>query len=175
VARQLRDAQSHTIWEGTENVICLDILRALRSEQVLRAAFETLEARGCFGTSLLDPVRQSLTRSLGEVRDALRFLSRAGRDLAQLRARSFCNYLADVVQGALLLEEAQWELEQRGSARKALVAHLFAEAHLRMPAGRGITSTDRSTLDFFHPLTRYDAIEPALAEVALRGTTHDGA
>jgi len=26
VARQLRDAQSNTIWEGTENIICLDIL-----------------------------------------------------------------------------------------------------------------------------------------------------
>ena len=27
VARQLRDAQCHTIWEGTENIICLDVLR----------------------------------------------------------------------------------------------------------------------------------------------------
>jgi hypothetical protein len=106
---------------------------------------------------------------VNEVREALAFLSGAGRDLMQLRARSFSNFLADVVQGALLLTEAEWELRHRGSARKAIVAHLFAEAHLRQPAVRGITSALRIPLDFFFPLTRYESIEPAHAEAALRG------
>lgn len=169
VARQLRDAQSHTIWEGTENIICLDILRALRSEQVLGAAFESFAARTRSGAALLDPIRQTLARGLDDVRNALQFLSRADRTLAQLRARRFSTFLADVVQGILLLEEAQWELDHGGSARKALVAHLFTEAHLRTPAARGITSTDRSAIDFFHPLTRYETIEPASVEAVLRG------
>ncbi len=167
VARQLRDAQSHTIWEGTENIICLDILRALRGEQVLGAAFESLEAGVRSGAALLDPVRKTLARGLEDVRNALQFLSRADRNLAQLRARRFCTFLADVVQGILLLEEAQWELERHGGARKALVAHLFAETHLRIPVSRGITSTDRSAFDFFYPLTRYEAIEPASVEAVL--------
>ena len=168
IARQLRDAQCHTIWEGTENIICLDILRALRNEQVLEAAFAALQGRTRTRHALLDPVREDVARGMGEVRAALAFLSRADRDLAQLRARQFCNFLADVVQGALLLEEAEWELQQHDSARKAVVAHVFAEIHLRTPATRGITSTDRTALDLFHPLTRYDAVPPAQAEAVLR-------
>ncbi len=167
VARQLRDAQCHTIWEGTVNVICLDILRAFRDEQVLQAVFSALEARTHRTSAILDPVRESIARGLSEVREALAFLSRAERDLAQLRARSFANYLADVAQAALLLEEAEWELAHRGSARKALVAHLFAESHLRERPARGVVSTDRTALDFFEPLTRYGDIEPARVEAAL--------
>src|SRR5208337_3269725 len=119
-------------------------------------------------TGMLDPTREAVARGLHEVREGLASLSRADRDLAQLRARSFGNYLADVASAALLLEEAELELKQSGSARKALVAHLFTEAHLRSPAARGILSTDRIVLDFFEPLSRYGTIEPARAEQVLR-------
>ena len=30
MARQLRDAQCHTIWEGTENILCIDVRRAMQ-------------------------------------------------------------------------------------------------------------------------------------------------
>jgi len=167
-ARQLRDAQCHTIWEGTENIICLDILRALRDEQVLEAAFTALRARTDATIATLEPVSDSVAQGLDEVREGLIFLSRAERDLAQLRARGFCGYLADVVQAALLLEEAQWELRESGSARKAVVARLFVEKHLRAPRARGIVSTDRTPLDLFLPLTRYGSIEPAQADAIAR-------
>jgi alkylation response protein AidB-like acyl-CoA dehydrogenase len=167
VARQLRDAQCHTIWEGTENIICLDILRAFRDEQVLQAVFSALEARTRHTTAMLDPVREAIAQGLNEVRGALAHLSRADRDLAQLRARSFCNYLADIAEAALLLEEAEWELEHSASARKAIVAHLFVEDHLRTQRSRGILSADRTPLDFFEPLTRYGTIEPSRAQPAL--------
>ena len=41
MARQLRDAQCHTIWEGTENICCLDVRRAIQRD----AAHEVLFAR----------------------------------------------------------------------------------------------------------------------------------
>ena len=171
IARQFRDAQCHTIWEGTENIICLDILRAFRNEQVIGAFFTALDGCVRSTSTLLEPVRESVARGLNEVREALLFLSRADRELAQLRARRFGYYLADVVQGALLLEEAEWELAHRGSARKAVVAHLFADTRLRMSTVRGITSSDRSAFDLFYPLTRYEPISAAQAEAVLRRTS----
>jgi acyl-CoA dehydrogenase len=167
-ARQLRDAQCHTIWEGTENIICLDILRALRDEQVLEAVFAALQVRAGGGTAILGPVFESVADGVREVREGLAFLSRAQRDLAQLRARRFCNYLADVVQAALLLEEAEREMRESGNARKAVIARLFVDAHLRAPHSRGIMSNSRTALDLFIPLTRYGVIDPANAESALR-------
>jgi alkylation response protein AidB-like acyl-CoA dehydrogenase len=169
VARQLRDAQCHTIWEGTENIICLDVLRALRSEQVMEAAFAALERRMSSAPRMLEQAREPVARAFGEVRMALEFLSRAERDLAQLRARTFANYLADVAQAALLFEEAAWELEHSGSARKAVIASLFVRAHLTAPAARGMMSRDRTALDLFDAITGYAVIDPARAESALRG------
>jgi hypothetical protein len=168
VARQFRDAQCHTIWEGTENIICLDVLRALRSEQVMESAFGALERRISASPRMLETAREPVARALGEVRQALEFLSRAERDLTQLRARTFANYLADVAQAALLFEEAAWELENRGSARKAVVANLFVRTHLASPAARGLLSRDRTALDLFGEITGYGAIDPARAEAALR-------
>ena len=43
VARQLRDAQCHTIWEGTENIICLDVLRSMTKEHADEALFARIE------------------------------------------------------------------------------------------------------------------------------------
>jgi alkylation response protein AidB-like acyl-CoA dehydrogenase len=168
VARQLRDAQSNTIWEGTENIICLDILRALRDEQVMEAALGSIGARIEAADGLLEPVRIAVADGLAEVREALAHLSHAERDLAQLRARSFGNYLADVASAALLLEEAAWEQRTTGNARKAVVAHLFAEAHLRRHPMRGILSKDRTVLELFDPLVGYGVIDPSQAAAAMR-------
>src|SRR3954451_12387813 len=40
MARQYRDAQCHTIWEGTENILCIDVRRAMKE-----GAHEALLAR----------------------------------------------------------------------------------------------------------------------------------
>ncbi len=168
VARQLRDAQCHTIWEGTENIICLDVLRALRNEQVVKMLFGRLEAGLSVSAPALDASREAVASALSEVREALQFLSRAERDIAELRARSFTAYLTDVAQAALLLEEAEWELKNRASARKAVVAELFIRSHLTNRRLRGITSNERVALDLFEPLTRYGEIEPSRAAAALR-------
>lgn len=168
VARQLRDAQCHTIWEGTENIICLDILRALRDEQVMQAAWQRIVAAASPRVAMLAAARETVARSLGELRGALGFLSRADRDLAQLRARAFGNYLADTAQAALLLEEAAWELEHRGSARKAVIADLFIRNHLSAAPMRGINSENRTMLDLFDAIAGYGEISPSQAESALR-------
>lgn len=168
VARQFRDAQSNTIWEGTENIICLDILRALRDEQVMQAALQRILAAASPQLPMLAAARDAIERSLAEVREALGFLSRADRDLAQLRARAFGNYLADVAEAALLLEEARWELENCGSARKAVIADLFIRNHLASNPVRGITSANTTMLDLFDPIVGYGEVSPAQAESALR-------
>lgn len=167
-ARLLRDAQSNTIWEGTENIICLDILRALHSEQVMEAGFSALAGRFDCAAAALAPIAESITAELKELREALGFLSRADRDLRQLRARGFSNYLADVFSAAMLLEEANWELANCGSARKAIIAHLFVQSHLRSRPMRGIMSGDRTMLDLFEPIIGYGEIELQRATTAMR-------
>src|SRR5437868_12645023 len=43
MARQLRDAQCHTIWEGTENILCLDVRRAMAQDRAHEAILERVD------------------------------------------------------------------------------------------------------------------------------------
>jgi hypothetical protein len=71
--------------------------------------------------------------------------------------------LADVIQGALLLEQAAWELGQRGSARKAVIAAAFADRYLTSHPLRGILSGNRVALDLFDELVGYATLAPERA------------
>ena len=80
-------------------------------------------------------------------------------DLGLLHSRRFAELLADLTEGALLVEHAAWSLERDGDARKALVARRFCERRLASAPVRGILDEDRSVIDFFEPLVRYGRIE----------------
>ena len=161
MARQLRDAQCHTIWEGTENILCIDVRRAIRGEQAHVALFdrldEALETGG--GHKVLASALDTVAASLADARSAVSYLASAPDDLALLHSRRLAELLADTAEGALLVEEAAWSLDRDGDARKAAVARRFASRRLRTASLRGITDTDRTVLDLFEPLVRYGPVE----------------
>ncbi|MBI5284699.1 MAG: acyl-CoA dehydrogenase family protein [Chloroflexi bacterium] len=161
VARQLRDAQCHTIWEGAENIICLDVLRAIAKERADEALFGRVErALGGAEHPALASTVTEVGRSLDEVKEAVAYLERAPQEIRLLQARRIAEYMADVTQAALLVEEAVWELANKGSARKAIVARHFASMRLGEAPVRGITSGDRTVLDYFDPIVRYQPVAP---------------
>jgi len=91
IARRLRESPLNSIWEGSGNIMCLDVLRALAREPRMSQALE----------EVLAPVRG---------RDARydRFFEALGRDLAdpadgELRARDLTQRIALAVQAALFL------------------------------------------------------------------------
>lgn len=168
-ARQLRDAQCHTIWEGTENVLILDLLRTMAKH----GSHEALAARASdLSQSASDPLLASTRAAVGsaarDLGEALARLPKMDPEMVQLKARVLVNLMADLLQGALLLREASEDLE-KGDARKAVVAHLFAEEHLRSRSLRGITSGDRTLLDLFDPLVEYRTIPPEMFKKAIAG------
>lgn len=164
VARQLRDGQSHTIWEGTENIICLDVQRAMIKEAAHEALLQRVEGALSVASDLAPSVPSlrhpidAVEQTAREVREVIAYLAQADREVAMLHGRRLAGYLADLAQGALLLEEAAWEAAHRGSARKALVARIFADMHLVQRPLRGITSGDRTVIDYFDPIVRYQPV-----------------
>ncbi|HET7197431.1 MAG TPA: isovaleryl-CoA dehydrogenase [Burkholderiales bacterium] len=91
IARRLRESPLNSIWEGSGNIMCLDVLRALAREPRMS---ETLQ-------ELLAPAR-------GQDARYDRFVDALGRDLAdpadgELRARDLTQRLALAAQAALLL------------------------------------------------------------------------
>ncbi len=92
--RLYREAPLNSIWEGSGNVICLDVLRAIqRDPECLQALFE-----------LVRPACQAEARVADLVADAGALLS--DRDNLELRARQLTQSLALALQAALLMEHA---------------------------------------------------------------------
>ncbi|MCJ7672332.1 MAG: acyl-CoA dehydrogenase family protein, partial [Acidimicrobiia bacterium] len=116
MARQLRDAQCHTIWEGTENILCIDVRRAINHEDAHLALLARVERAlaGAGSAAVLAPVIDAVAATLGETREAIGHLADASNDLQLLHARRFSYLLADLVEGALLLDEATWQLARDG-------------------------------------------------------------
>ncbi len=96
--RLYREAPVNAIWEGSGNVQCLDVLRALqKSPQVVEAFFnETGKARG--RNAALDRQLDTLARELKNPADM------------EYRARSVVDRLATSLQAALLLQHAPGEV-----------------------------------------------------------------
>lgn len=122
----LRDAQVLSIWEGTTNVLSLDVLRALQ------------DAGG------LDPLVAEVARCVSDVRDAslgapvqaalrateraaawLREARRAGEAEVQAGARRFALTLGRALEATQLAGHAQWALD-RDDPRPAAAARRLA-------------------------------------------------
>jgi acyl-CoA dehydrogenase len=163
MARQLRDAQCHTIWEGTENICCLDVRRAMRNDNAHTALIARVQVAldNANGEKVLSDTVDAVAATLDEAHQAIAHLEAADTDLQLLHARRFTHLLADLAEGALLLDEAAWALGRDGDARKAVVAGRFARRRLAPPRVRGILDDDRTALDLFEPVVRYGPIEPA--------------
>jgi hypothetical protein len=158
--RLLRDAQVLPIWEGTENILALDVLRALEREDAHEPFMEVMQERLDSidhpaleeHASIVEEEYQQLTMAFGE-------LATADGDYAQLQAKELSEYIFDVFTGALLLEQAQAELED-GDGRLGLVAQRFVDRELAEEDGRGITSGDRFPLEQFEAIVRFAPVEP---------------
>ncbi|WP_436346453.1 acyl-CoA dehydrogenase family protein [Natronorubrum sp. FCH18a] len=158
--RLLRDAQVLPIWEGTENILSLDVLRALEREDAHEPLFEAIENRlESVSHPALSETAETIESEYHDLAGALAMLAGEDGEYAQLSAKRLAHYVFDVFTAALLLEEAQTELDE-GDGRVALVARRFVANELETADARGISSGDRFALEAFEPIVRNASVDP---------------
>ncbi len=125
-ARLLRDVSVHAIWEGSGNVIALDVLRALRrgaGPHFLGDLERRAEAAGGRG-----PAAPLATPLLGEIRSlahTLDRLSTADPVAQQLPIRRLARRMAILAAGTRLAEQANAFATSTGSGRLTWIAARF--------------------------------------------------
>ena len=92
--RLYREAPLNSIWEGSGNVMCLDVLRAMQREQL---AIPALLAE----LKLAKGGNAALNRAVMKLKDEL-----AKPDDLEYRARNLTEQLALTLQGSLLVRHA---------------------------------------------------------------------
>ncbi len=125
-SRMLRDVSVHAIWEGSGNVIALDVLRALNhgaGPHFLTDLERRAEAAGVNG-----PAAELSVPLLGEIRalaDRLDRLTGAEPDAQQLPMRRLARRMAVLAVGTRLAEQANRFAAETGSGRLAWIAARF--------------------------------------------------
>ncbi|WP_322858077.1 acyl-CoA dehydrogenase family protein [Mycobacterium europaeum] len=151
VARLLRDAQVNTIWEGPDNILCLDVRRGIEQARAHEALLARL--RDAVSVSDDDDTTRLVAGRVEDLDAAITAWSKLDRDLAEARLFPLAQFMGDVYAGALLTEQAAWERAARGGERKALVARLHAQRYLAdRGALRGIDDDRDDALERFDEL-----------------------
>ena len=159
ITRLLRDAVCHPIWEGSENICSLDVLRAMRRDQAHEAVLTRVD-------EALDVARQGpgfLQEAVDAVRPHRDHLARRATEIDIIDAdwtyagvERLTTLLTHVVQGALLCEQGATD------PRKALVALRYSRRHLDPERAWD----DRIAFTSAREIVAFADIDPATAERA---------
>lgn len=123
----LRDAQVLPIWEGTTNVLALDVLRALGADD---RGFNALKAEvtrclaAVYDHRLAEPGR-IVQSALAHAESWLAEARKAGPPVLEAGARRFALTLGRATELALLCRHAQWSQENEGDLRTTNAARRF--------------------------------------------------
>jgi acyl-CoA dehydrogenase len=125
--RLYRDMVVLESWEGTHNVLCVQVLRDI-NRYGIHEAF-VADMRGQLDVVTHAELADYVTITRRALDDLLAMLARmqeGGDQYAQAHARRFVDASSHVAQAALLLREAQWELENdRPSFKPDVVAYFI--------------------------------------------------
>lgn len=122
-----RDAQVLPIWEGTTNVLALDLLRALRQIGTIDPLNDEVER--CVEAIEAPTLTRAIRPAIHAYRDAAKWLSRAiseGDEALEAGARRFALTLGKSLELLYTARHAQWSLNVEQDGRSAAAAERLA-------------------------------------------------
>jgi acyl-CoA dehydrogenase len=122
-----RDAQVLPIWEGTTNVLALDLLRGLK--EVGSIAPLNQEVRRCVEAIEAPTLTEAIRPAVQAYRDAVRWLKQTlneGEEELQAGARRFALTLGHTLELLYTARHAQWSLRSEQDGRSAAAAERLA-------------------------------------------------
>ncbi|ASK34669.1 acyl-CoA dehydrogenase family protein [Alloalcanivorax mobilis] len=126
-ARVLRDAHLGSIWEGTSNIVALDVFRSMRREQTLPVLHDYLD--DCIGQAKLGERDQAVFRAvLGKVTRAASRIADDGEGL-EAEARRLASALYHCTSAVLMA----WEAARIGDDSRRLALAKQVMQHKLMP------------------------------------------
>ncbi|KAG0262481.1 hypothetical protein DFQ27_002310 [Actinomortierella ambigua] len=180
IGRMMRDVLVNTIWEGTTNVLSLDVLRVMAETGGLALQQFSDEVRNICSPFRFHPELATSCKNLEEclVLVATRFTAYAtpdGRATLEASARGLSMAMADIFAGALLCEHSFWS-EKKAQANPGLAVVEQAAKTDRVIAQRWCENLQRKVDHQIHSLgegSRYEEDKAMLFGLAdLRRQAH---
>jgi alkylation response protein AidB-like acyl-CoA dehydrogenase len=169
-ARQLRDVQVQSIWEGTGNISALDVGRALLRENAGATLLANLTQRLARQTDpAVSRAAALVQRALDTLAATLSDWAASERNARDVRMRRLTRRLAHVVTAALLVEDAGAQSAESGSYRCLVMAARYLRRYVYAAADGLAADESYTPLDAFNALVDWTPSLPAeAAEPLLR-------
>jgi acyl-CoA dehydrogenase len=161
--RLLRDAQVNTVWEGTSNIMALEVIKILAREakakqgersQLLEYLNLTLSK---VTLSELQTEVARLQEQIHRIDDHIRTVIRADPMRQNAYARQLLDELVHLCRCVYLLEEAQYAKREQGSDRLVKVAR-YAVNRIYQPESYGIGQSSIPAIELYDAIVRYEGI-----------------
>jgi acyl-CoA dehydrogenase len=119
--RLLRDAQVLTVWEGTANILGLEVLRLTKKYKVHELFLKTVKTE-LAGLSLLPECKQAIETEIQELVKLLYFLENKEEDVLTYHAKRVAAKMCNIYTAIVALKDAQ-----AAGSRKEKVAQLYCK------------------------------------------------
>ncbi|MGD8190775.1 acyl-CoA dehydrogenase family protein [Brevibacillus ginsengisoli] len=120
--RLLRDAQVLTVWEGTANILGLEVLRLLNKYQVHRVYIQHVQQELAALKPELQPLRKPIDQGMNQLVELLTYLTEQSEDMQTYHSKRVAHLMSDIYTSLIALRDAS-----RGDQRKELVACLYLQ------------------------------------------------
>jgi putative acyl-CoA dehydrogenase len=129
--RLLRDAQVLSIWEGTTNILSLDVLRAIRKENAAEPFFQDILDR--MNGIDLQELASSKERTLDAVmklKEYMNSMSAMSEEGQQVAGRCLAFSLFQTYAASLLIEHANWAVQKGNNPLASITAIRWCSRNL---------------------------------------------
>ncbi|WP_307336206.1 acyl-CoA dehydrogenase family protein [Caldalkalibacillus uzonensis] len=157
--RLLRDAQVTTVWEGTSNILALDLLRVIQKERGHEVFFQVVqEELELLSHSASQPFKPVIQNALSDIQTVLQKLNSLDYDRLTYKLKPLANLMIDVYLLLQIVKEAEDQAGNEGSLRKFIVAELFKDKAFGTPRKRNLCTEYHLDLDHFEALVHYGKV-----------------
>lgn len=121
--RLLRNSQVLSIWEGTTNILSLDMLRAMQGKDAIKLFFDNIEGQIINAQEPeLKPLVKDVRYACIKIRSYLNRLGNSSDEFLEAGARNLAYSFARIYGASLLIAQADWALKNEKGGRKAVTA-----------------------------------------------------
>lgn len=113
-----------TVWEGTANILGLEVLRLIKKYQVHELFFKKIHQM-LDGSTMDQTWLQPIQKKMKKLQTALQYLQDQDEDAQTYHAKRLANMMTDIYLAAHAIERAETERDE--TIAKLMIDHLFGD------------------------------------------------
>ncbi|WP_285765971.1 acyl-CoA dehydrogenase family protein [Peribacillus sp. SI8-4] len=165
----VRDAQLGAIWEGTTNIVALDVIRSLVKDEAGEVFFNTVcNFKGGISDSLAQQTGKVLLHVTNKIEAQAKKIMNLNGPERELPAKQLMNRMYHVCAASLLLDEASLQIKEQGSYRKLYMTLQYLHRYLLSNGLDDFSYSDSSLLQWFDAIVDWEQVPEQAVEALLK-------